>query len=97
MQGWRFGFDFDFNGKLSFHEFCNACRLLGIAGNIRKIWSDLDTEDTGTVTLHDIEPAAAEAIDAFYAWAKKRDGNIRQPHFESKAGLRSDHYYNTSL
>ena len=52
MQGWRFGFDFDFNGKLSFHEFCNSARQLGISGNIRKIWSDLDVEDRGTVCDH---------------------------------------------
>ena len=78
VSGWRFGFDFDFNGKLSFHEFCNACRLLGISGNIRKLWSDLDTEGRGFITLHDIHPVAAVMLDEFNEWSVTKNGNHLQ-------------------
>ena len=62
--------------KLSFTEFCQQVRNLGYAGNVKSLWRSLDRDSSGHITLHDLDPAAQECIDAFNGLCKDRYGNI---------------------
>ncbi|CAE7591088.1 unnamed protein product, partial [Symbiodinium pilosum] len=47
-------FDSDCSGSLSFHEFRAACRVYGYDGSARTLFSALDVDQQGTLTLKEI-------------------------------------------
>merc|ERR1711953_340508 len=46
---WKNALDLDGNGRLSFGEFCEACRRLGFQGHLKEIWHELHGEQTSIV------------------------------------------------
>ena len=35
------------DGNLSFQEFAQACRTQGFSGDVKKLWKELDDDDSG--------------------------------------------------
>lgn len=64
VAGWR-ALDKDQNGHLSFYEFCNACRTLGYAGNLKLLWTQLDRNLSGQVSLIEIDPEVGKIVGEF--------------------------------
>eukprot|EP00928_Gymnodinium_smaydae_P007579 TRINITY_DN12715_c0_g2_i1.p1 TRINITY_DN12715_c0_g2~~TRINITY_DN12715_c0_g2_i1.p1 ORF type:complete len:369 (-),score=41.43 TRINITY_DN12715_c0_g2_i1:337-1443(-) len=64
LLGWR-AIDTEEKGKLSFYEFCNACRRLSCGGNLQKLWSELDHDNAGSVDYSKIDPEVARQIGVF--------------------------------
>jgi Ca2+-binding EF-hand superfamily protein len=65
LAAWRRALDVSGDGKLSFMEFTNACRAIGYAGSVSKLWKQLDDDDSGVITLYELDPPADRAMKAF--------------------------------
>lgn len=63
-KAWRV-LDIHCSGALDFRGFVTSLHKIGCTGNIRSLWFNLDTNQTGHVTLYDLDPEAAEAWDKF--------------------------------
>jgi len=84
--GWR-ALDIDGNGRLSFNEFCIACRKMGYHGNLKKLWRQLDENCNGFVSLTEIDEQVGQMLgkfklalmneygDMLTAWRKGLDTN----------------------
>jgi len=75
IAGWRV-LDSDKSGRLSFYEFCNACRKMGFSGNLRKLWEELDVNQDGSVSLMEIDPEVGRYIGFFKLALMKKYGSV---------------------
>lgn len=62
---WRHVLDLDGNGKLSFLEWCKGLRAVGFEGNIKGTYKQLDDDNSGIVTLNELEPELSMRIKDF--------------------------------
>jgi Ca2+-binding EF-hand superfamily protein len=76
VRGWRQGLDTSGDGKLSFTEFCMACRNIGYSGDVKGLWKKMDDDNSGVVSLAELDPEAHELIESFYTYIDKKFGNI---------------------
>lgn len=72
VRGWRLGLDTDGSGKLSYMEFCTACRAMGYEGAIKKLWTELDEDSTGWVSLDEMDSHAAQELGEFRGLLEER-------------------------
>ena len=61
INAWKH-LDSDNNGRLSYAEFCKACRSVGYFCNLRKLWNALDDDQTGFITLNELDFANNAAL-----------------------------------
>jgi len=76
-RAWRRALDTDGNGKLSFGEFSEACRRVGYSGSVRTLWSCFDQDDSGTITLNEVEPETYQRIMEFRELIFEKFNNIQ--------------------
>lgn len=62
---WRNGLDPDGDGKMQFAEFCSACRNVGFKGNLKRLWCVLDDDDSGFISVDELDPVGTELIRTF--------------------------------
>merc|ERR1719160_2246152 len=55
-RAWRMGLDKAGRGSMSFMEFTNAARSVGYSGNIKKLWFELDDDNSGVISLEELDP-----------------------------------------
>merc|ERR1719271_822670 len=65
-RAWRQGLDTSGDGKLSFTEFTDACRAIGYAGHVRKLWGELDDDDSGVISLAELDPYVNRIVNQFF-------------------------------
>merc|ERR1719473_689778 len=65
VGGWTMGVDRIGTGRLSWMMFCKGCRNIGFIGNFRQVWNALDDDNSGTVSLMELDPPAAKALLEF--------------------------------
>mmetsp|Transcript_47990 Transcript_47990/g.114057 ORF Transcript_47990/g.114057 Transcript_47990/m.114057 type:complete len:1185 (-) Transcript_47990:90-3644(-) len=75
LAGWR-QLDEDKNGKLSFNEFCNACRRMGFHGNLKKLWKELDKDQGGFVSMYELDAETGSYLGQFKMALVKKYGDI---------------------
>lgn len=75
-RAWRNGLDSDSNGYLDFCEFCRAARTLGITGHLRTLWFNLDVDDSGTISLFELDQRAATVLEKFRAKSTSKYDSI---------------------
>jgi len=73
---WRTSLDDDGNGRLSFGELCEACRKESFEGNIKKLWKELDDDDSGLISLDELDPESEQAIRQFREFLLNKFGNL---------------------
>eukprot|EP00929_Paragymnodinium_shiwhaense_P000336 TRINITY_DN100584_c0_g1_i1.p1 TRINITY_DN100584_c0_g1~~TRINITY_DN100584_c0_g1_i1.p1 ORF type:complete len:620 (-),score=151.95 TRINITY_DN100584_c0_g1_i1:268-2127(-) len=71
VRAWRFGLDRDHNGKLDYEEFKTACTDVGYPGPRRPLWKELDLNESGFVSLSELDQSTAEILQKFLARAMK--------------------------
>mmetsp|Transcript_10590 Transcript_10590/g.19567 ORF Transcript_10590/g.19567 Transcript_10590/m.19567 type:complete len:1194 (+) Transcript_10590:224-3805(+) len=76
VGAWRQCLDLDGNGRLTFNEFCVACRRLGYAGDLKKLWSYYDCGKKGCITFRDLDKEADDLISSFTALLAERFGHL---------------------
>eukprot|EP00397_Hematodinium_sp_SG-2012_P026913 GEMP01028242.1.p1 GENE.GEMP01028242.1~~GEMP01028242.1.p1 ORF type:complete len:464 (+),score=105.31 GEMP01028242.1:347-1738(+) len=62
-RAWHFSLDIDHAGKLTFRDFCNACRRIGWHTRVPSIWAALHQSKKGVIVLSDLDPEAGRALD----------------------------------
>mmetsp|Transcript_21030 Transcript_21030/g.37869 ORF Transcript_21030/g.37869 Transcript_21030/m.37869 type:complete len:162 (+) Transcript_21030:14-499(+) len=53
-EAWHLVFDTDRSGYINFSEFSTACKLAGYRGNLFRLWSILDEDGSGEITLDEL-------------------------------------------
>jgi Ca2+-binding EF-hand superfamily protein len=66
LKAWRLGLDLDGGGTLSYIEFCQAVRHQGYVGDMKKLWSEMDTDGSGFIALDEFAPAVAAATSELF-------------------------------
>ena len=77
VRAWRFALDLKSEGELEFCDFVAAVRHMGAGHNARSLWFNLDLDQSGTLSLYDLDPVAAHALDKFRYVCTSRYGSIR--------------------
>ena len=77
VRAWRFALDTDSGSELEFCEFVAAVRQMGAGQNARSLWFNLDVDQSGTLSLYDLDPIAAHALDKFRYLCTSRFGSIQ--------------------
>jgi len=75
-RAWRLAMDTDESGQLNFREFCTSAREMGFVGNIRTLWFNLDTDMSGAISLHELDPESAQTLEKFRALSCERYDTI---------------------
>jgi hypothetical protein len=65
VRAWRTVLDVHEIGRLSFAQFCHACRAMGYCGNLKGLWAELADDGTGFIELHHIDPDSHNALRQF--------------------------------
>merc|ERR1719453_1153401 len=69
LSAWLHCFDSDHNDKIDFEEFCQGMNKLGFAGDIVKLWKDMDLDGSGVLTFDEIDVESADMWSSFRRWA----------------------------
>eukprot|EP00929_Paragymnodinium_shiwhaense_P070802 TRINITY_DN3591_c0_g1_i1.p1 TRINITY_DN3591_c0_g1~~TRINITY_DN3591_c0_g1_i1.p1 ORF type:complete len:1479 (-),score=439.91 TRINITY_DN3591_c0_g1_i1:263-4699(-) len=75
---WRQALDKDCTGRLCFNKFCQVCRDIGYTGNLKDLWKELDRDASGFISLDEIAPEAAQALEEFRALCCIKHGSTLQ-------------------
>merc|ERR1719326_318338 len=74
MRAWRIALDSDANGTIGFIEFSQVVREEGYLGDIRKLWKELDADDSGLISVYELAPEAQDALGKFRDALKAKYG-----------------------
>jgi len=75
-RAWRTALDSDASGLLDAREFCAAMDVIGFVGNARSLWYNLDDDQSGHISLSEIDAPAAQALEKFRARCTKHFGSM---------------------
>jgi len=75
-RAWRVALDADASGILDFREFSQALQTIGYVGNMRTLWFNLDDDQSGGVSLKEIDPEAYQSLEKFRVLAGRQYGGI---------------------
>merc|ERR1712008_560129 len=75
FNAWR-ALDTDHNGLVSQKDFSDVSRGLGVK-KVKVIWSALDPNGRGCITLHDLDDETAEAFGEFERLLLEKHGSTR--------------------
>lgn len=62
------------HGRLSFFDFCRACRTLGCEGEQRVLWESLDANGDGFISLEEVDPNLSVLLEQFSQCMNHRCG-----------------------
>jgi len=63
---WRQGLDVEGNGKVSFVEFSKQIRSIGFSGNIRRLFAELDVDNSGIITFNEVDREWSTKLSRFH-------------------------------
>lgn len=77
LKAWRHSLDTDSSNHCKFDEFVAQCKKLGYSGDAPGAWRHLDSDLSGYITLHEIDPVSSDDLQAFKAWCDEEFGGVR--------------------
>lgn len=76
VRGWRLGLDVDGDGKLNWNEFCRQCRRIQYQGHLKVLFQSLDEDQSGFVSIRELDPESAQLIEDFVALLEQRSWTL---------------------
>ena len=64
IAAWALGLDRFASGSLGFVGFCKACRGMGWEKDLKPLWKALDKDNSGTITLEEVDPVSFKPLMA---------------------------------
>lgn len=64
-RAWRICMDTDESGSLNFREFVLALKAVGYVGDFRSLWFQLDADQSGSISLKELDPEATAHLEKF--------------------------------
>jgi Ca2+-binding EF-hand superfamily protein len=77
-RAWRLGLDPRNNGKLNKANFFASARAIGYCSSLNSLWRDLDADETGFITMDELDPEAASLTLGFKDKLKEHYGSVLQ-------------------
>mmetsp|Transcript_129311 Transcript_129311/g.241844 ORF Transcript_129311/g.241844 Transcript_129311/m.241844 type:complete len:457 (+) Transcript_129311:143-1513(+) len=75
-RAWRVALDVDENGLIDAREFASAMKRVGFEGNVRSLWYNLDADQSGYISLAEIDAEAAVALEKFRVQCVTKYGSV---------------------
>lgn len=76
VKAWRIAMDVDDSGTLTFREFTHAMERVGYHGDFRSLWFQLDSDTSGSISLHEMDPVNAMRLEKFRTLCIKQCGSM---------------------
>lgn len=76
--GWAKYLDQQQVGRVPMSEFVRRARAIGMAGNVKNLFRELDTSNQGWITLRDLDAEVGEAVANFFALAEEKFGTMKE-------------------
>lgn len=64
-------------GRVSYFDFCRACREMGYERETRALWEALDKNGDGFLSLEELEPRTGRLLQEFAAAARRAHGTAK--------------------
>jgi len=78
LRAWRKELDKDNSNKLTWPEWREACRRLGIHGNVVGAWRTLDKRRVGYISLKELDRPSAEVLTDFKRWSEVKFSSMHE-------------------
>jgi len=75
-RAWKVALDADESGLLDFREFSSALSSIGYVGNMRTLWFNLDHDNSGTISLKELDERAYYFLEKFRVLAGRGYGGM---------------------
>eukprot|EP00927_Polykrikos_kofoidii_P068301 TRINITY_DN63663_c0_g1_i1.p1 TRINITY_DN63663_c0_g1~~TRINITY_DN63663_c0_g1_i1.p1 ORF type:complete len:662 (-),score=104.50 TRINITY_DN63663_c0_g1_i1:163-2148(-) len=75
-RAWRVAFDTDSNGLIDAREFVEALSKIGFIGNRRSLWCNLDADQSGFISLAEVDLEAATKLERFRVQCVTKFGSM---------------------
>mmetsp|Transcript_51628 Transcript_51628/g.136366 ORF Transcript_51628/g.136366 Transcript_51628/m.136366 type:complete len:777 (+) Transcript_51628:91-2421(+) len=82
VRGWRRLLDVDGSTTITKVELFQACRRIRFEGDARLLWAALDWDNSGSISLTELDPRAAEALADFKLWLAKSTSTAKEAFFK---------------
>lgn len=76
FRGWISGLDKDRSMSLMQPELFKACSRLGFPGDMRALWTALNSDNKGFCTIDDVDPFAAQIVAEFTDLLRTKFGSV---------------------
>jgi len=75
LRAWRKVLDVDGSMAVQKSELFKACSEMGWQGDVRLLWKAFDKDDSGLITLEELDPQTAEVLAHFQSFAQRLGGS----------------------
>mmetsp|Transcript_44118 Transcript_44118/g.93947 ORF Transcript_44118/g.93947 Transcript_44118/m.93947 type:complete len:204 (-) Transcript_44118:76-687(-) len=76
------------HGRISFFDFCRACREMGYERETKQLWTALDRNEDGFVSLEELDAGAAKLLGEFSEAVVKAHGSAEAAWLEHFPNLK---------
>lgn len=77
LKAWTQGLDRDSSNRVNWQEFEAAAKKVRFKGDVAGAWRFMDSDLSGFITLHELDPLASETLLGFKRWADEEFGGVR--------------------
>jgi Ca2+-binding EF-hand superfamily protein len=76
-RAWRTALDTRDQGIIDCREFCDAMSKISFVGNLRSLWNNMDLDQSGFISLSELDKEGSEALEKFRARCVLKFGSMQ--------------------